>query len=69
MLETGKIGQLGASSGMGEWVGDFSGQVAGRGWGKTCAVDWAGKGSRGIVFRTDGVTGVKVLRFGKVGPC
>nr|GEY91464.1 hypothetical protein [Tanacetum cinerariifolium] len=38
--------QLGTSSGMGEWLRGFSGQVAGRGWGKTCCVDWAGKVSR-----------------------
>nr|GEZ52653.1 hypothetical protein [Tanacetum cinerariifolium] len=31
---------------MGEWVRGFSRQVAGRGWGKTCYVDWAGKVSR-----------------------
>nr|GEU42304.1 copia protein [Tanacetum cinerariifolium] len=35
--------QLGTSNGMGEWVRGFSGQVAGRGWGKTYYVDWAGK--------------------------
>nr|GEX42258.1 putative polyprotein [Tanacetum cinerariifolium] len=35
LVETSGIGQLGTSSGMGEWVGDFSGQVAGKGWGKT----------------------------------
>nr|GFC62262.1 hypothetical protein [Tanacetum cinerariifolium] len=38
--------QIGTSSGMGEWVRGFSGQVASRGWGKTCYVDWAGKVSR-----------------------
>nr|GEY34010.1 hypothetical protein [Tanacetum cinerariifolium] len=35
LLQIGGFGQLGISSGMGEWAKGFSGQVVVRGWGST----------------------------------